>query len=697
MIYTKAQLEQLIATNLPTNGSNEIQAIDHREVLLGLLDNLAFLSDINVIIEDHSDLITYKQDQVVVYSGELYRVITSTALGNFDLANFEKIGGTADNALILQDNATIIKLAIDSPIIGLDTNFYNIPSPTTGSLSGVYPTTTEGILEVYKGITESESIYKYKGIDGIDYIKKGTNDWKTETKYNELYVTQLNHGFNVGDFIYMDINGQWVKAINDSNSRVNDSFCTNIVLNVYDSNSFILGGNGSILEKNLGFGAVPVSVYLSSSDNGKGQSNTPDSDYIQQVGWTDGNYMYFNPQEVTNNIIVDAGTNAITQGSVSAGTNGLSNFGDNIGLGGTLTENVSIVGENKVIETTISTSSSSYRNQITPGGVEMRAWEIAQANQASLIATTSSASINATSSVNTSSSITVGNTNSGIIATDNISNIGIVYSDDYSANYTSRSLVDKAYADSVGGGGTTSQGTNGLSNFGDNIGLGGLVTDDISIEAFTPVTIKTGVTVGDITRKIEVNSNIATMRVTNNITNELGVVDVYPYGSYMGANNSSGNNSNIQVNTLSNVGLLITDDIFTVGAKYNADYSVNGILDDRWIPDYKAVKDYADSLVTSEVISDKTDSFILDILSDGIIYTQSKVSVTTATVNTGALSINATCEIIQGEIGDINLVAGAGVNFIGLVLGTSSQGDSISLRRLNDNSFGLTGEVYKIY
>jgi len=44
--------------------------------------------------------------------------------------------------------------------------------------------------------------------------------------------------------------------------------------------------------------------------------------------------------------------------------------------------------------------------------------------------------------------------------------------------------------------------------------------------------------------------------------------------------------------------MLISDTVNSKGLVYAADYSTAGIADDRWIPDYKAVTDYADSIVT---------------------------------------------------------------------------------------------------
>ena len=64
----------------------------------------------------------------------------------------------------------------------------------------------------------------------------------------------------------------------------------------------------------------------------------------------------------------------------------------------------------------------------------------------------------------------------GILVTDSGSTSrGIQYTDDYSATFLDRSLVDKGYVDSVAGGGLTGA-TNGLSVSGDDVILGGTLT-----------------------------------------------------------------------------------------------------------------------------------------------------------------------------------------------------------------------------
>lgn len=60
---------------------------------------------------------------------------------------------------------------------------------------------------------------------------------------------------------------------------------------------------------------------------------------------------------------------------------------------------------------------------------------------------------------------------------------GIEYADDYSTGYTSRSLVDKGYVDSlVSGSSSTTTANNGLQKIGDNIVLGGYLTGDTTIQ-----------------------------------------------------------------------------------------------------------------------------------------------------------------------------------------------------------------------
>ncbi len=86
-------------------------------------------------------------------------------------------------------------------------------------------------------------------------------------------------------------------------------------------------------------------------------------------------------------------------------------------------------------------------------------------------------------STTTTNSIAVA---SAMTVTDGENSKGLVYAADYSTNYSTRSLVDKAYVDAQAG--TEYTFSNGLTDTSDVITLGGTITDDVS---FTPDTTTT--------------------------------------------------------------------------------------------------------------------------------------------------------------------------------------------------------------
>jgi len=87
---------------------------------------------------------------------------------------------------------------------------------------------------------------------------------------------------------------------------------------------------------------------------------------------------------------------------------------------------------------------------------------------------------------------------------DPISFQGIVYGHDYSANFTARSLVDKAYVDS-----TTVTADNGLTKTLSNIQLGGALTSDVFITGGDIRTLNLGASFGGF-RLANLNVNVAT-------------------------------------------------------------------------------------------------------------------------------------------------------------------------------------------
>jgi hypothetical protein len=67
------------------------------------------------------------------------------------------------------------------------------------------------------------------------------------------------------------------------------------------------------------------------------------------------------------------------------------------------------------------------------------------------------------------------------------------------------------------------------------------------------------------------------------------------------------------------------------------------------------------------------------------------------TINTGALNVGEAFEVNIGDADGVDVVGGIGVNVFGIITGSTTVGDSLLIRRITDNSFGLTGEVYKVY
>jgi hypothetical protein len=67
------------------------------------------------------------------------------------------------------------------------------------------------------------------------------------------------------------------------------------------------------------------------------------------------------------------------------------------------------------------------------------------------------------------------------------------------------------------------------------------------------------------------------------------------------------------------------------------------------------------------------------------------------TINTGALVVGEAFEVNIGDADGVDVVGGVGVNIFGAITGSTTVGDSILVRRISDSSFGLTGEVYKVY
>ncbi len=185
----------------------------------------------------------------------------------------------------------------------------------------------------------------------------------------------------------------------------------------------------------------------------------------------------------------------------------------------------------------------------------------------------------------------------GITVIDAIASIGMRYSADYAAQNVGedRWIPDKAYVDSVAV----------TPNLDTVLAQGGSFTTNRTIDAgnfdFNFINLNTyaiWTTNGDWTHYYNVFDYQSTglqQSTSNGTTGQ--EIRVRMRGDYeiMASYNSGAAYFRMDETN----SFIITDGINSTGMKYFADYSAAGILNDRWIPDYGAVKAYADSVATS--------------------------------------------------------------------------------------------------
>ena len=178
-----------------------------------------------------------------------------------------------------------------------------------------------------------------------------------------------------------------------------------------------------------------------------------------------------------------------------------------------------------------------------------------------------------------------------------------VYANDYSAQYTDRTKIDKGYADlhyapisvtggTGGGSGTTVTASNGLTKSGNNIVLGGTLTGGTTIDT----TDSNFFVISDLTNP----SSTVLLQLVPSLSTGGGNYTLNAQlsdgttGSYLGGSSSeldiiyytTGGTSGFQI---SSAQFSISDSINNIGMQYVADYSANGTLNPRWVPDYGAV------------------------------------------------------------------------------------------------------------
>lgn len=185
---------------------------------------------------------------------------------------------------------------------------------------------------------------------------------------------------------------------------------------------------------------------------------------------------------------------------------------------------------------------------------------------------------------------------------------GLVEKADYSSGYGNLSLVNKAYVDALFSGSASYAFENGLTESGGTVKLGGDITEatrfDMDAQTWNTYgydnqsspTYQSRYYQGSHWVAIE-STTFTSYPAEWNDTAQVwvqfeGTTIALPAATMKAHKRLPSNDeTHIQVST---AGITILDENNSVGMTYEADYSTLGTTDDRWIPDWGAVKAYAD-------------------------------------------------------------------------------------------------------
>ena len=226
-----------------------------------------------------------------------WRLVNSTddfTIGVNDHRKYFRVNKATDVNITIDTSSLSVGSECYIEQVGLGYAKLNL-SGVTVVANGSYQTT---------GIKTSMTLIKVS--DTVFFLNKGSGS----VSYSTSEETQVSHGFVAGDFIYH--NGtQWTKAIIDVDVITNDSFATNIVVKSLNSDQFIVGGSGSIVEADLGFTGVKA-IYLSGTA-GLSTDVEPIGGYIQQLGWYYNGKVYFeNHEPISSDGVYDQETDLYT-------------------------------------------------------------------------------------------------------------------------------------------------------------------------------------------------------------------------------------------------------------------------------------------------------------------------------------------------------------------------------------------------
>lgn len=372
---------------------------------------------------------------------------------------------------------------------------------------------------------------------------------------------------------------------------------------------------------------------------------------------------------ITNPI---ATINDITGAGVTA-SNGLTKTNGDIRLGGTLITATNVEISNASLTLISSTNTSGTTSGL---GINSLGTSLTHANSttvAQIAAQNGTVGFGITTGLN-ARGINIDEAN-GLVVKDT-GGKGLANFDDYEPNFIPRSLVTKQYVDAAITSNTVTA-SNALTKTGNNIKLGGILTDTTLIQGlgdvglgFTMYDNATTPTRAGFIGTDQNGSQVASSKYDTQedytfLTSTLNSQVAMQY-----RNASANTGSSISVG---NAGMIVTDQNFHKGLVYALDYSVVGITDDRWIPDYGTVKALIPANITASNGLIKTGS---NIALGGTF--NSDIAITSSTNTFIVNAVNAAL-LMNGDLaGEYQAIGSAG-NAVSMVVKKGSLTSSIGI------------------
>jgi hypothetical protein len=192
---------------------------------------------------------------------------------------------------------------------------------------------------------------------------------------------------------------------------------------------------------------------------------TSSTTYLQVTDGATAGYILSSVDSIGNAVWISPSSLVISGGSLIGATNGLTNYGGYVGLGGTVSQTTTINGDGYDLFLT------NFEYILVTSSV----FDV-ESDFISLDSGTGSVQILAGSDIviDTLDQLLL-SANSGLVSIGNTQ--GLVYDGDYTLGFITHSLVTKGYVDSISTGAT-----NGLTNYGGYIGLGGTLSQYTSVD-----------------------------------------------------------------------------------------------------------------------------------------------------------------------------------------------------------------------